>query len=132
AQVKAFARRVTVRLPVLAPNYIDWERTGADGLVVGLEEWLAQGRVHTRLANLVRYTGRAGIFAAVDGVRDPHMAALAQAAGVAEIAGDAIVRAFGETVEARTFHLEDLFALGGAQAAGASGGSGRESRRFMA
>lgn len=108
AQIRAFARRVTVRLPALAPNYTDWERTGADGLVVGLEEWVAHGRVQTRLANLVRYTRRAGIFAAVDGVRDPRMAVLAQGAGVAEISGDCVVQAFGEAMRPRAFHLEDL------------------------
>lgn len=132
AQIKAFSRRVTVRLPVLAPNYTDWERTGADGLVVGLEEWLAQGRVHTRLANLVRYTARAGIFAAVDGVRDPHMAALAQAAGVGEISGDCIVRAFGEAVEPRAFHLEDLFALAGSRAGDGVGEGASDARRLTA
>lgn len=112
AQIKAFVRRVTVRLPALAPNYTDWQRTGADGLVVGLEAWLADGRVQTRLANLVRYTRRAGQFAAVDGTRDPEMAVLAQSAGVAEISGELIAQAFGESLEPRAFHLEDVLARG--------------------
>lgn len=132
AQIKAYARRVTVRLPALAPNYTDWERTGADGLVVDLEEWLAQGRVHARLAHLVRYTGRAAIFAAVSGVRDPQMAALAHAAGVAEISGDCIVRAFGERVEARAFRLEDLFGGLGSRTADAPGASAPDGGRRTA
>lgn len=108
AQIRPFARRVTVRLPALAPNYTDWERTGADGLVIDLKEWVAQGRVHARLANLVRYTRRAGMFAAVDGAHDLQMAALAQASGVAEIAGDCIVQAFGGAMGPRALRLEDL------------------------
>lgn len=120
AQIKAFARRVTVRLPALAANYIDWERTGADGLVVCLDSWLADGRVQSRLANLVRYTRRAGQFAAVDGAREPHMAVLAQSAGVAEVSGELIAQTFGETLEPRAFHLEDLFARVGQGAAPAA------------
>lgn len=108
AQVKPFVRRVTIRIPSSAPNFTDWERSGADGLVVDLGEWALQGRVELRLANLVRYTRRAGMFAAVDGVRDPDMAALAQASGVAEIAGDFIVHALGEELRPRPFRLADV------------------------
>lgn len=108
AQVKPFVRRVTVRLPSSAVNHTDWEWTGADGLVIDLGDWAAQGRVEPRLTNLVRYTRRAGMFAAVDGVRDPHMAALARTSGVAEIAGDFIVQAVGEEMRPRPFRLEYL------------------------
>lgn len=67
--------------------------------------WATQGRVEPRLAKLVRYTRRARMFAAADGVRDPDMAALARASGVAEIAGDFSVYAGGEEMGPRPSRL---------------------------
>lgn len=112
AQLKGLARRVTVRLPDLDANYTDWDRMGADGLVVSLDAWSAEGSAQSRLQTLVRYTRRAGLFAAVDGVREPAMAVLAQSSGVAEIAGTLVAQAFGESLGPRPFYLDDLLGRG--------------------
>lgn len=112
AQVKAFARRVSVRLPMLSGRLTDWERTGADGLVVSLDGWSMEGSLRSRLVGLVDHARRAGgVFAAADGIRDPEMAGMAQAAGLSELAGDAVAQAFGDIMAPRAFRLEDLFTV---------------------
>jgi hypothetical protein len=107
AQLKGFARRVTVRAPGLKSDMTALARTGADGVILSLAGDFPSPR---KLQALKTEIKKAGAFLAVDDAIWPHWADVCHATGVHEVTGKAITEAYGERFVPAPLTLNEILA----------------------
>lgn len=93
AQIKGFARRVTLRAPSHQADMLALARTGADGIILSLDGENTSARRLQRLKNEAK---KGGAFLSVDGADHPEVVDLCHATGMREVSGQAITTAYGE------------------------------------
>lgn len=115
AQVRPYARGVLVRVGTLNNDFSSWARTGAIGVINGLEDSGVERVEKETLKQLTGFVLRAqaaGLSAGLYGVRSRSLAIGAWGAGVKYLSGDYVVSRFGNEPLARRFEVADLYKTG--------------------
>lgn len=109
AQIKAFARRVTLRAPSLQADMQALARTGADGIILSLDGETPSAR---RLQALKTEAKKGGAFLSVDGADRPEVVDLCHATGLREVCGRSVSTAYGERFVPSPLNLTEILTLG--------------------
>lgn len=109
-QLRPFCRGVHIRVDPATGDVAQWNRSGAVGLIYTALSTLPERDTLARLDRMITGAAQIGMSASLYGVKTRSLALAAWAAGVTHLSGDCIASRFGDTIVARRFTMDDIYA----------------------